>query len=195
MGTEDVDQVREALGHLPAKRFSPARIEALRAWMAARRGDAAAERQALDSWSGSTPATEPRGSVSPCLRWRLAGERTRAACGRRKAAIDEARQRYKDLYNDNHFAQDSAELARQAEALGGRFEAIGFLTWLARHEPFNQDARDALARLQRCPVREQPAGPRSKPFRAPLGRSCRGGGRGFDADPALAPFLSAAVPG
>src|SRR5262249_53547363 len=32
MGTEQIDQVRRALAHLPADRFSPRRVQALRAW-------------------------------------------------------------------------------------------------------------------------------------------------------------------
>ena len=57
------------------------------------------------------------------------------------------RQRYVDLYNANHFADDAPELARLAETLGRRFEAIGFLTWMTQREPDNLAARTALARL------------------------------------------------
>ena len=148
MGAEDVAQIRHVLAHLSAERFSLGRIEALRAWLAARRGASVAERQALEQVVQLDPGN--------CAAWeRLAVLAAQSGRGddavhlrRRKAAIDEARQRYKDLYNDNHFAEDSAELARLAETLGRRFEAIGFLTWITRREPFNQDARAALARLK-----------------------------------------------
>jgi enediyne biosynthesis protein E4 len=48
LGTEQVDQVHRALTHLPAERFSPSRVEALRAWLAARRHDAQTEQRALE---------------------------------------------------------------------------------------------------------------------------------------------------
>ena len=115
--------------------------------MAARRGNAAAKRQALEQLVRVDPGNGAAWERLAVLAVEAGRGEDAGRLRRRKAAIDEARQRYKDLYNDNHFAQDSAELARQAEALGRRFEAIGFLTWLTRHEPFNQDARDALARL------------------------------------------------
>ena len=59
-----------------------------------------------------------------------------------------ARQRYVDLYNQNQFADDAPELARLAETLGRRFEAVGFLTWITQRDPDDQAARTALARLQ-----------------------------------------------
>ena len=41
-------EVREALKHLPAAESNPAQVDRLRAWLAARRGDAASERRALE---------------------------------------------------------------------------------------------------------------------------------------------------
>jgi enediyne biosynthesis protein E4 len=63
--------------------------------------------------------------------------------------MDQATQRYVDLYNQNRFADDTPELARLAETLGRRFEAIGFLTWITQRDPDDRSARIALARLQR----------------------------------------------
>ena len=159
MGTEDVDQVRRALGHLPADRFSAARIEALRAWLAATRGDAVVERKSLER----LVQIEPGNSASWERLAVLAAEHGQGEDSghfrNRKAAIDEARQRYKDLYNEDHFAQDATELARLAETLGRGFEAVGFLTWITRREPFNQDARAALVRLQGTQIASSSPGP------------------------------------
>ena len=46
LATEQVAEVRRALSHLPAEGVPPGRVEDLRAWLASRRGDAAAERKA-----------------------------------------------------------------------------------------------------------------------------------------------------
>src|SRR5262245_9259776 len=48
LATEQGDEVRRALAHLPAERFPANRVEALRAWLAARRGDAVGEQWALE---------------------------------------------------------------------------------------------------------------------------------------------------
>src|SRR5207237_6353563 len=118
LATEQSDAVRHALAHLPAERFPSSRGEALRAWLAARRGDAATEQRALEQVVQAEPGD--------CAAWeRLAVLATQAgrvedACQlrRRKAAMDQARQRYKDLYHQNRFADDAPELARLAETLG-----------------------------------------------------------------------------
>ena len=148
LGTEQVDSVRRALNHLPGERFSRSRIEALRAWLAARRHDAETERHALEQLvqdePGQCPAWE-RLAVLASQAGRV--EQARELRGR-KTAMDQATQRYIDLYNYNRFADDAPELARLAETLGRRFEAIGFLTWIGQHDPDNHAARTVLARLQ-----------------------------------------------
>ncbi len=147
LATEQVAEVRRALTHLPAERVPPGRVEDLRAWLASRRGDAAAERRALERCVQVEPGH--------CAAWErlavLAAEAGQVAeandLRHRKTEMDRAKDRYQNLYNQNHFADDAPELARLAETLGRRFEAVGFLTWLARREPGNVAVRAALARL------------------------------------------------
>jgi tetratricopeptide (TPR) repeat protein len=153
LAAERVDQVRLALAHLPAEPSPPGRVEALRAWLAARRGDAAAEQRALERLVQDQPGD--------CAAWeRLAvlaaqaGEVERAAqLRRRKAAMDGVKDRYRYLYNVNRFVDDAPELARLAEELGRPFETVGFLTWIARREPGNPAVRDTLARLRSAKAR------------------------------------------
>ncbi len=148
LAAERVDQVQEALAHLPVERSPPGRVEALRAWLAARRGDAAAERRALEQLVQDQPGD--------CAAWeRLAvlaaqaGHVEHAAqLRRRKADMDRVKDRYRYLYNLNRFVDDAPELARLAEELGRRFEAVGFLTWIAGRELGNAAVRDTLARLR-----------------------------------------------
>jgi thioredoxin-like negative regulator of GroEL len=148
LATGRLDEVQQALAHIPAEPSPPGRVEALRAWLAARRGDAAAEQRALERLVQDQPGD--------CAAWErlavLAAQAGRvehaAQLRRRKAAMDRAKDRYRYLYNRNRFVDDAPELARLAEELGRRFEAVGFLTWIARREPGNPAVRDALARLQ-----------------------------------------------
>jgi enediyne biosynthesis protein E4 len=158
LATEQVDEVRLALGHLPSERLPPARVEALRGWLAARRGDAVAERRALERLVEEEPGD--------CAAWeRLAVLAARAdrvedadRLRRRKGDMDRAKDRYRYLYNRNRFAEDVPELARLAETLGRRFEAVGFLTWIARGEPDNPTVVAALARLRSVETRRVEAG-------------------------------------
>jgi enediyne biosynthesis protein E4 len=148
LGTEQLASVRRALAHLPAERFSRSAVEALRAWLASRRHDTETEQCALDQLlqdePGECPALERLAVLAT-----QAGLLERAdQLRRRKADMGVARQRYVDLYNQNQFAENAPELARLAETLGRRFEAVGFLTWITLRDPANQAARSALARLQ-----------------------------------------------
>ncbi len=77
---------------------------------------------------------------------------------RHKTEMDRAMDRYRYLYNRNQYADDVPELARLAQTLGRRFEAVGFLTWMVRREPGNADARSALARLNGIETRPIVAG-------------------------------------
>ena len=56
VATNRVAAVREALEHLPAVEWTPARIQKLAAWFAARRGDVGSERRALEALLATDPA-------------------------------------------------------------------------------------------------------------------------------------------
>ncbi len=148
LGTEQVAAVRRALAHLPAERFSRGGTLALNAWLASRHHDAETEQRALDQLIKDEPGDCPALERLAVLAAQAGRAQEAGELRQRKRAMGLARQRYIDLYNLNQFANDAQELARLAETLGRRFEAIGFLTWITRRDPDARSARSALARLQ-----------------------------------------------
>jgi enediyne biosynthesis protein E4 len=144
-----VEDVDEALAHLPAEGWTPARAHRLEAWDAARRGDAAAERRALEALIAADP-----GDLG--ARDRLAGLAERAGDSARAAELrrgrDEVRRlfaRYLFLYDRVQPLRDAEEMAAIAERLGRTFEARAFLTLAVAEGPDRPDLRRALARLDR----------------------------------------------
>jgi thioredoxin-like negative regulator of GroEL len=139
-----VEEAARASGHLPADRLAPEEALSLRAWFAAHRGDAEAERADLERLiaadPGDTAALERLASLAIA-----AGRADRAAdFRRRKAGVDRALARYRALLAHPEPAPDPEELARLAEALGRWFEARGWWTLAAGRAPA---ARAALERL------------------------------------------------
>jgi thioredoxin-like negative regulator of GroEL len=146
MATSRLAEVREALKHLPAAGSTPAQVDRLAAWLAAHRGDAAAERRALERLVAHAPAELAAWDRLAELTAR-AGEPDRAAAIRReKSEVDRARDRYQKLFERNQPIRDAAELARLAGRLGRRFEARVFLTLAVEVEPNRADLREELAR-------------------------------------------------
>jgi tetratricopeptide (TPR) repeat protein len=147
VATNRVSDAQEALEHLPAQESTPAQVHRLTAWMAARRGDRAGERRALERLVAVDPAD--------LTAWdRLAeraeqeGQPARAAELRgQKAEIDRFTARYQKLSRRNQPARDAVELARLAERLGRWFEARAFLTVATAVDPDRDDLRRDLARL------------------------------------------------
>jgi tetratricopeptide (TPR) repeat protein len=147
--TERVDEARRALGRIPAQGIPPGRVWALRAWLAAHRGDQDAEQCALEQVTeadpGDTSALEQLAELA--IR---AGRSDRAAELRhRKAERDRALHRYRNLIKDGLPEADALEMARLAEVLGRRFEARAFLTLAARRQPTSPEIRAAMARVGR----------------------------------------------
>jgi enediyne biosynthesis protein E4 len=144
-----VEDVNEALAHLPAEGWSPARIDRLKAWLAARRGDADAEHRALEALIAADPADlEARGRLAE--RAERAGDSARAAELRREQ--DEVRRllaRYEFLHDRTQPLRDAVEMAGTAERLGRTFEARVFLTLAIAEDPDRADLRRALERLDR----------------------------------------------
>jgi tetratricopeptide (TPR) repeat protein len=144
---DDVEAAREAIEHLPAQALGPADVLDLRAWLARKRGDLSAERQALDELI----QTDPGRSASYVRLAELlqhAGDRAGAASLRQqKADLDAARDRYNRLYREDRYASHVEELARLAEQLGRWFEAHGFWEIIQAREPGNAQAAVAVARL------------------------------------------------
>jgi len=178
-----------AASRLPASRFSTAQVAAVTARLAALRRDTAAERAALERRVELEPGA--------ALAWdRLAELATRdgasdcaARYRARKAEIDRAADKYRALMSRSAAGDlpPEAELARTALALGRRFEARGWWSIRARHDPNDREARAALDRLVRA---EPPPAAASRTLAdlipVPLLASLAGATTGFTA-PAITP--------
>jgi tetratricopeptide (TPR) repeat protein len=158
LATEQVARVRRALAHLPAERFSPSRVEVLCAWLALHRHDVQTEQRALEQVIDDDPGYRPAWARLAVLAAQAGRAEQAGELRRHKAAIDVATQRYVDLYNMNRFADDAPELARLAETLGRRFEAIGFFTWITQRDRGDHASQAALARLQAEETRQVASG-------------------------------------
>ena len=148
LATGRVPEAREALRHLPASAATPAEPHRLVAWFAARRGDAVAERQALEQLIAADPGD---GAALDRLAELALGEgqSDRAAAFRsQKAALDPLKSRFKDLFLRNQPVRDAAEMARMAEQLGRFFEAKALWSLAIATDPNRDEARAALARLE-----------------------------------------------
>jgi tetratricopeptide (TPR) repeat protein len=147
MAADRDPEAREALAHLRAEDFPPARVHALRAWFAARRGDTDAERQALEQCLAIDP-----GDVTALERLaELAAREGRAEdlarLRRRKAELDEAMHRYRTLFRSGAALGNTAQMAGLAETLGRRFEALALWTLARELAPNDAGARAAVVRL------------------------------------------------
>ncbi len=148
LATDRVAGVQEALEHLPVAEATPAQVHRLAAWLAARRGDASAERQALERLLAADP-----GDVAALDR--LAGLAVRdgqpdraGEFRRRKARRDQLDLRYQELFLRNQSVRNAEEMARLAEQLGRFFEAKAFWTVALAANPDRKDFRAALARWE-----------------------------------------------
>ncbi len=134
--------------------MTEARALELKAWLAARAGDRAAERQALDAFI----ALEPADAAAIERLADLAaqdGEKDRVASLRsRKAAIEDARDRYKQAMNGPELAPAAVELATAGEAIGRRFDARVWWRIAAQRDPaIEKQASAAMARLAKAEPR------------------------------------------
>jgi tetratricopeptide (TPR) repeat protein len=150
MAAGAVDEARRSLARIPPDDFRPEEAWSIRAWLAARRGDAEAERAALEQViaiePGDTRALDRLAELAVG-----AGRADRAAAIRRRQ--EEAlrdKERYRRLLIADHPWIGNDELrerARLAERLGRRFEAEGWLALALNRVPGDREARAALDRL------------------------------------------------
>ena len=154
MRTNRLAEARAALKHLPAELATPAEVHRLAAMagIEVRRSSIASGA----SWPPSSrmpPRISRRWSVS--RPWSQPAAKTAAAeRRRRRAEIERDQRRYRELYRRNQPARDAEEMARLAERLGHRFEAILFLTAAIAEEPDRAELRENLHRLKEV-AREQ----------------------------------------
>jgi thioredoxin-like negative regulator of GroEL len=154
--------VSEVAAHLRDVDLPPARVEALRAWLAARRGDPAAERGAWERVAALDPG-DPA-ALDRLAALALAAGRPDEAAGlrRRKATLDDALHRYRGLFRDGDLARDAAEMGRLAERLGRWFEARALRALAAGPDLGEPGARAAADRPPAAPPR--PAPPAGRPL-------------------------------
>lgn len=148
LAADEVELVREAVARLPAEASSPARRHRVEAWLAAKRGDADAERRELEALIAVDPSDLT--AIDRLARMAAqAGEPDRAAELRRKEAeVRRLLARYGDLFERNQPIRDAEEMAGIAERLGRTFEAHVFLSLAVAEDPDRPDLRRALERLE-----------------------------------------------
>jgi thioredoxin-like negative regulator of GroEL len=163
MAAGESEEARRALAAIPGDRLDAEDVRSIRAWFAARRGDARAERKALehlvDHEPGDTRALDRLAELAV-----REGRTDRAAAirGRQEAALRD-KERYRRLMiadRDPVPLDELRERARLAERLGRRFEAEGWLTLTVQRDPGDHEARAALDRLaaRRDDAASRPAG-------------------------------------
>ncbi len=154
---DDVEAVREALRHLPPDALPESKLLDLRAWIAARRGDADDRRRALERRIEVDPADPAAFESLAALSWE-SGRRDRAVeLRRRKAELDAAKDRYRRLLADRVPLDHFEEAGHLAEILRRPFEALGWWSLVRRLRPDDLAAIDALGRIERRREAPRPA--------------------------------------
>jgi tetratricopeptide (TPR) repeat protein len=160
VGTGRLDDALRVASHLPASCLNPAEAASVNYRLAALRGDATAERAALERWVELAPG-------DPSAWERLAELASRdgsldrvASFRKRKAEIDRARDEYRHLMGvaGAGALSGTADLARTAESLGRRFEARGWWTIRVLQAPDDREARASLECLSQAKPASSPAG-------------------------------------
>ena len=141
-------EARAALDHLPAAESNPAELHRLAAWFAARSGDVASERRALEQLVDADPADGAAFDRLAELAVREGQPARAAELRRRKAELDQLKAQYQELFLRNQPVRDAAKMAGLAEQLGHWFEAKVFASVALATQPGRDDLRAALARLQ-----------------------------------------------
>ena len=157
VAADRADEARAALPHLTADDFPPARVHELRAWFAARRGDSAAERQALEQAVAADPGRVAALERLAELATREGRAQDATRLRRRKAELDEMLHRYRTLFREDDPVGSTARIARLAEDLGRHFEAKGLWSLVSDRVPDDPAARAALARPARAEPDRRPS--------------------------------------
>jgi tetratricopeptide (TPR) repeat protein len=154
------DEVRRALTHLPARRFTETEVRELRAWLARQSNEPRAERRELEALAELDPAAP--GALERLAELDTRDGRTDRVVERRlrKAELDRARERYHRLFEepDNRLPPRAVEMACLAESLGRYDEAQGWWMLILRSSPDDDQAREALARLNRATTKTHRTG-------------------------------------
>ncbi|WP_165226704.1 FG-GAP-like repeat-containing protein [Aquisphaera insulae] len=175
LAIQDADEVERALRHLPDEAVAPFEVLTLQAWFASLAGDREEERRAYEGILQREP-----GNLLAMARladlYLAAGEAGKAATLRgRRAELNRDLYDYQSLLQKNDPAS-IRQSARLAGRLGRTFEAHSLWSVIARKEPGDAEARDAMGRLRKEDA-GRPRGPLLSDFLARLRRR-RPGTRG-----------------
>ena len=154
-----LDEAERVLPLIPADRLPPERIALIRGRLAGLRGDREAERAALERRVTLEPGDAGSWARLADLAARDGRDADRDALRERKRAADAVNDAYQKLMGAAGGGDlgQLPELARTAETLGRRFEALGWWTILALESPGNREARAAIDRLRASPTPESTA--------------------------------------
>jgi enediyne biosynthesis protein E4 len=154
MRTHRSADARNALKHLSAGPATREEFHRVSAWLAGACGDIEGERRELTALIIEAPEDLDAMDRLANLEKQAGAATVVDGLSRRKAEIEHAQARYRELYRRNQPSRDAEEMARLAERLGHRFEAIVFLNAALADEPDRADLREALHRLEEA-AREQ----------------------------------------
>ncbi len=146
-------EASRAMGFVPAGELTESERLELRGWLASRLSNPKAERDALERLLTIVHDSAALERLA-VLAWD-AGEHERAqALRRRKAELDAAKDRYRQLMEGSITPELFAELGSLAESLGRRFEAQGWWLLRLRYAPSDSSASQAVSRLTQLPESE-----------------------------------------
>ena len=140
----DVEGVQKALDHLPPDTLLESEALELRAWIDTRRNDLKDQRKTLERRIEVEPADPGAFESLAILAWESGQKDWANQLRRRKADLDNAKDRYRRLLADRVPIENLEELARLAETLNRPFEAQG---WWSLLRPLKPEQREALERV------------------------------------------------
>ncbi|QEH38840.1 FG-GAP repeat protein [Aquisphaera giovannonii] len=144
VASDDAGAFLLAASHLPAGQFEAIEVQGLRAWLAARNGDAEGERRALQEVVGEEPGNAHALERLAALATRDGRPRDAEDLRRRKAEVDRIQHRVHNLFLDGTPAPSlAAGLAKDSAALGRAFDAAAwaFLADAMKPAPRTADPR------------------------------------------------------
>ncbi len=152
-GADRPEEAARALDHLRDGDLEPGERLAACAWLAGRRGDRKACREAIERWLRVDP-NSPVALEQMAELCREAGETAAAAAfRRRRAEVVRAIARYRGLLRSGRPIDSDAErleLARAAEAAGSHSEARAIYGVILQSDPASRPAREGCERLHRA---------------------------------------------
>ncbi len=190
-----LDRAAQAMAHLEANSFSAQQIARLEVWLAAKTGDAKAEKTALEKALSRNPADGAALERLAELTLQIGHEPEARSLRKRKSELDALKDRYQRLFKKEDFENDAVEMAKLAAALGRGFEARAFLTLKDLKNPGDPTVRAELDRLGPLPPPDSiPSGTLAKLFAGALAPSDRPLRPALASATISAVFENAAVP-